>query len=181
MLAFLELGRDLAALGAPDGLVAECRRAAADEVRHAVVTARLATDRGAPLQAAMVKESTLPSSAELAVANAVDGCVGESWAALLATHQAAACPDAQIAAAMALIAADETRHAALAWSVADWLALRLPAEGRLAVASTVDAALVRLGQGDDGVPDPVVRAALGLPSTERRAALVAGFRASFGV
>ena len=179
VFAFLELARDLAGHGAPVGLVAECRRAAADEVRHAVVTARLATDRGASLEVAMVKESTPPTSTELAVANAVDGCVGESWAALLATHQAAASPDAEIAAAMAVIAADETRHAALAWSVADWLTPRLPAEGRLALAATVDATLVRLGLGDDGVPDPRVRAALGLPSLERRAALFAGFRASF--
>ncbi|HXU61511.1 MAG TPA: ferritin-like domain-containing protein, partial [Polyangia bacterium] len=52
--------------------------------------------------------------------NAVEGCVRETHAALLACSQARAATDPAIRSAMTAIADDETRHAALAWAVDDW-------------------------------------------------------------
>ena len=52
--------------------------------------------------------------------NAVEGCTRETYAALVACRQARAATDPAIRAAMAGIARDETRHAALAWAVDGW-------------------------------------------------------------
>ena len=47
----------------------------------------------------------------IAIENAVEGCVRESFGALLATWQAKTAGDARVRAAMKRIARDETRHA----------------------------------------------------------------------
>jgi hypothetical protein len=53
---------------------------------------------------------------ELAVENAVEGCVRETYGALTAIWQARTAKDPSVAAAVRRIARDETRHAALSWA-----------------------------------------------------------------
>ncbi|GEM_PF-3981000 len=64
----------------------------------------------------------LEGRSRLAVAseNAVEGCVRETWAARVGRHQARFAKIASMRAAMAEIAADEARHAALAWDLDTW-------------------------------------------------------------
>jgi hypothetical protein len=57
----------------------------------------------------------------MALENVVQGCVRETYAALLATWQAARASDPVIRRSLARIVADETRHAALAWAIDAWL------------------------------------------------------------
>jgi hypothetical protein len=67
-----------------------------------------------------VKRGPVRDIEAVARENAVEGCVRETYAALLACRQARAATDPAIRSAMAGIARDETRHAALAWAVDGW-------------------------------------------------------------
>jgi hypothetical protein len=123
--AFRILAAELRALGAPERLVQAARHAAADEIRHARATARLARRFGAEPLDARVEPRALRPLGEVALENAIEGCVRETWGALLATWQAEAAEDPGVRATMAAIAPDETRHAELAWEIDAWAASQL--------------------------------------------------------
>jgi hypothetical protein len=110
----------------------------------------------------------------MAVENAVEGCVRESFAALVATWQARHAKDPAIARAMAGIARDETRHAALAWSVASWLDARLDEGARAEVAAATRTALEALRREVASTP-AVLSEVTGLPRGSAATALLEGF------
>jgi len=132
--AFAALEQELAALGAPTALLARIRAAAADEVRHAQAIARLASDRGGRCHAPERRAFATRGALEIAVENAVEGCVRETWAALLAAHQAEHARDPQVRDVMRGIADDEARHAELAWAIDQWLQGILDPAGQAEVA-----------------------------------------------
>ncbi|MEZ4384741.1 MAG: hypothetical protein R3A79_25655 [Nannocystaceae bacterium] len=124
--AFARATLELLAVGAPPALVAAAQQAGIDEVEHArrcfAIAQRYAGDaapeRGpGPLPAVAPRRLDL---AGLAAATFVEGCVGETIAALTATRAARRCADPQVKAALEQIAADETRHAELAWATVAW-------------------------------------------------------------
>jgi hypothetical protein len=131
--AFHRLERELAAHGGPPSLLRDARRARRDEVRHTAMTARLARSRGAsprlPDAAARSTEPVRPLF-EVALENAVEGCVRETYGAVLGLVEAQASPDAELRRAMRSIAADECRHAELAWAVHAWALPRLSSAER---------------------------------------------------
>jgi hypothetical protein len=108
---------------------------------------------------------------ELLEDNAVAGCVGETFAALLATWQATHAADPRVRRTMQRIALDETRHAALAWEIFHWGAPRLAAHERARVDRAFDTAVARLVRGGPSVGDEA-RAIAGhpTPAAERRLA-----------
>jgi hypothetical protein len=132
VVAFLQLRRQLSAWCAPQELIERCEAAARDEVRHAAIMTRFARRHGArvPTMRCSPCDSDLLSAA---IHNAVEGCVVEAWAALLAHVQAARARDREVRAAYAAIADDETRHAQLAWDLHRWFSNVLPASDRKAV------------------------------------------------
>ena len=109
--AFERLALDLRARGAPDGLVRLARSSARDEVRHARVTAKLARRFGAEARPPRGLVSRSMTLEELVRQNAVEGCVRETFGALVALWQSTHAHDAGVRRAMAGIAADEARHA----------------------------------------------------------------------
>jgi len=118
--AFEILAKELSTHGAPRALVAEAKRSAEDERRHTRAMTALAKRHGGKTRAvAKQRTSRRPLSAMLRE-NAVEGCVRETYGALVATFQAtnATCPKTR--AAMKKIARDETRHAVLAWKIDAW-------------------------------------------------------------
>ncbi len=159
--AFVALRRELARHGAPRPLLARLRRAAADERRHARVVDRLVRSRGGrwrrPVMAACPGRELLA----IAVENAVEGCVRETWAALSAAHQARCAGDRRIRAAMVGIALDEQGHAELAWAIDAWLHGRLDAEewAQVEAARAGAAAQLRAGLLARHLPDEVVQLA----------------------
>jgi hypothetical protein len=177
--AFRALRDDLVALGAPASLVRRAERAARDEAVHARVVARLARGHGGKPRRARVVRRRRRSLEALARHNAVEGCVREAFAALVATWQARHAPEAEIAAAMARIAADETRHAALAWAVAGWLGPKLGPASRRDVRAAMDDAVRALRCEIASLAAPLARDA-GLPSGRDGAALVEGFARELG-
>ncbi|MBX3229967.1 MAG: ferritin-like domain-containing protein [Labilithrix sp.] len=129
VVAFAELRDELRRHGAPGALVARVERARRDEVVHAAIMTARAEALGArpravapPVAPPVGERRTL---FELALDNATEGCVHETYGALVAAHQARHAADPALRRAFARIARDEAAHAALALDLADWLATRL--------------------------------------------------------
>lgn len=162
--AFARATLALLAFGAPPELVAETQRAALDEVDHARRSFALASRyAGAPegpgpldLQGAL-GPMTLPA---FAVDTLREGCVGETLAAWVASAQASRASDPMAREALTTIAADEARHAELAWRTLAWCMRVGGATVRRAVSDAVRA----LGDGAalrgpfEGAPERVDRA-----------------------
>jgi hypothetical protein len=164
--AFVGLGRELRHHGAPRPLLRATVRAARDEVRHARVMGALARRHGVAQRKARVKAPpAVRTLAEIAVENAVEGCVRETYGALVATYQARTAGDAALRAAMRGIAKDETAHAALAWRIAAWIDRRLTPAERNQVSEARREAVEQLARGvARGAAEPSVQRLAGIPS-----------------
>jgi hypothetical protein len=168
--AFHQLASELAVHGAPALLIRAAQTAARDEARHAIVVGALATRFGAHSPAVEVVAPTPRSLEALAIENAVEGCVRETWGAELAAWQARNAHDAEVRATFASIAPDEARHAALAWAVDRWSAARLDDAARARVADARASAASELTGTVQHAPH---LALLGLPSGTHARALLA--------
>lgn len=173
IVAFARLGADLRALGAPRRLVALARRCARDELEHTATMTSLAREHGATTPRPRVprREGDRPLD-EVALENAVEGCVGETYAALVAAWQASHAADPAIARAMRTIARDELRHAAFAWAIARWADARLDEGARRRVRSARAKAVEALRRSASAAVDPVVVQRAGLPPAAVQRALV---------
>jgi hypothetical protein len=169
--AFRDLERSLTAHGAPLRLRRGARRAAADERRHARLARGLARGLGETTPRLRVARVEAPSLVELVEDDAVAGCVDETFAALLATWQARRAADAKVRRVMTAIAADETRHAALAWEVLHWGLPRLRGPDRARVLGAMEAALARLGRRVAALTEEA-RVVVGNPTREEQRCLV---------
>ncbi|RYZ44254.1 MAG: ferritin-like domain-containing protein [Myxococcaceae bacterium] len=169
--AFLRLREELALHGAGPDLQDAALASAVDEVMHTEATGRLARRFGAAPLAPSVARLPVRPLAEVARDNAVEGCVRETYGALVAHHQALHARDAEVREAMVRIAEDETRHAELSWDIDRWARPRLSVQEREAlreaqrhavallreeVAAPIDAGLVT----EAGLPTPEVALAL---------------------
>ncbi|CAM4364928.1 Ferritin-like domain-containing protein [Corallococcus exiguus] len=162
--AFLRLREELALHGAGQSLQDAALASAEDEVRHAEVTTRLARRFGAVPPLPSVADVPLRSLSEVLLDNAVEGCVRETYSALLAHHQALHAQDSEIREAMEVIAEDETRHAGLSWDIDAWAAPGLSEEDRSALREARRQALAVL-RAEMAVPlEARLAAEAGLPS-----------------
>jgi hypothetical protein len=173
--AFLILEEELAAHGAPQELRRAAARSAQDEVRHARVMRALARRAGArdfsPPEVARQAPRPL---LEVALENAVEGCVHEAYAALSALWQACAAAGRRTRAALSRIADDEVRHAELAFAVARWAAGRLSPEERRQVSAARREALEALRLAALSPPPELLLREVGLPSAAQAQAMVRG-------
>lgn len=143
--AFDELARWLAAHGAPAELIARCVAAASDEVLHADAMRGLAERHGATV-APCAAETGDDAVLAVALHNAVEGCVHESFAALVAAHQANFAVPELGRDVFATIARDELRHGELAWDLHAWLLTQLSPQARATVARAQAEAFAALPQ-----------------------------------
>lgn len=146
VIAFRRLARDLTAFGAPRELLGRVRTAIRDEVRHTRATRALALRDGARAATPRLEPYRARDVLAVAIENAREGCVRETFAALVACRQAAEATDRRIRATMVAIADEETSHAALSWDIAAWLEARLDDEGRAAVRRAREEAIVELAR-----------------------------------
>jgi hypothetical protein len=164
VLAFRRLARELALHGAPPSLVARAIASARDEVRHARIVGRLAKQHGGQLRP--IGHPSLPLRAldEVAIENAIEGCVRETFGALVASWQALMAGAPGVREAMRGVARDEQRHAELAWAVARWAEPRLDAAARRRLGRARRAAIAELARDlEVEPPAPLVRQ-VGLPT-----------------
>jgi hypothetical protein len=172
--AFRIMRRELAAFDAPDDLLDAAIRAEADEVKHTRMTRDLARAHGGKRpQRVRLKKQPHRTLEDIALENVVEGCVRETFSALIAMWQAEHASDAAIATAMKEIAADETRHAAFSWSVASWADGLLDDVARARVSAARDRAFVDLQNeiADEVHPGLVARA--GVPTARDQQRLLA--------
>ena len=170
--AFRIMRRELAAHGAPNDLLQGAARAEADEARHTRATTRLARANGATPKRARVKGSRLRSLQAIALENAVEGCVRETFGAAYAMWQGEHAQDPAIARAMRKIARDEARHAALSWSVAKWADALLDPTARRRIERAKAKALRDLEAELDLPTHPELEARAGVPPIEKRRAML---------
>jgi hypothetical protein len=144
--SFGRFALELLAVGAPAHLIAAAHAAALDEVRHAQRCFDLAraygddaTDPGPMPMGGSVTVSSDP--ADIARRAVIEGCVGETLAAVLASEQHALAQDPAVRETLAVIAEDEARHAELAWAAVAWLIQSGGPRVRDAVAKAFDEAL----------------------------------------
>lgn len=175
--AFERLADELTAHGAPASLAAAARASARDEARHAVVVGALARARGATVPEAQIDAPVARTLGAMARENVVEGCVYETWAAMVAWWQADHANAPDVAAAQRRIARDETRHAALAWSVRDWCLARADADGA-ALSAAMRGAVDALAASVEAPAPAALVDELGLPPRDDARRLFASLRAS---
>jgi rubrerythrin len=164
--AFRDLAGWLAAFGAPPRLARLARRSAEEERGHARAAARLARRFGGMTARPRTRRVPSPTLVELLEDDAVEGCVKETFGALLATWQAAHASDRGVRRTMRRIALDETRHAALAWEILEWGLTRLSAEERRRLDKTLDRALVALESSEPVAVHSSLQEVAGHPASE---------------
>ena len=170
--AFERLARELTAYGAPREMVAASLHAADDEVRHARVIGALASARGGKPVPAAVQELALRTLEEIATENATEGCVRETYGALVGGYQARQAGDLGVRSAMREVAADEARHAALSLRVHAWAMSRLDVDARERVLVASQRAIAELTRECRREVDEGLRAPLGLPDSTVAQALL---------
>lgn len=123
--AFSRFSLELMRYGAPARLINASHCAARDEIRHArnafALAARYGTTRLGPSALPTADAmSASPSLAEAAVLAFLEGCIGETVAALEAREAAARATDPVVKRVLEGVAHDETAHAELAWRFVMW-------------------------------------------------------------
>ncbi len=172
-LAFARLARELAAHGAPPDLVEACKRAEAEEIVHAELTTALASAHGATASVPHSDGDAMRSLFDVAMENAVEGCVRETYGAALALVRAKRARDPHVRNALEVIARDECHHAAISWDIAAWASEQLSTKQREEIAREMRRARAELQQSVDALSDDA-RSLVGMPpiAEQRRLAVL---------
>ncbi|NUO53138.1 MAG: ferritin-like domain-containing protein [Polyangiaceae bacterium] len=125
VLAFRALARDLARFGAPKRLVRGALRSAREEERHHLAMKRLAKRHGAVVAPVTGTPRPHTTLRDLALENAVEGCVREAFAAELVARQAEHAADPAVRRAFSRIAPEELAHAELSAKIHRFVERRL--------------------------------------------------------
>lgn len=133
--AFARFALQLLSLEAPSSLVEASKSAIADETLHARLCFAIASQYG--------QENVGPGTIRMAGAlddlsiesilygTIVEGCIGETRAALEAARARDLCEDPVIRDVLTIIARDEAKHAELAWRFVSWMLGEYPSLSRL--------------------------------------------------
>jgi rubrerythrin len=117
-------------------------------------------------------KTELRSLEMLAIENAVEGCVRETFGALVASWQASHAEDSGVARALRSIAADETRHAALAWQIAKWAENKLDCDANARVKNAMANAIRDLEIAASVESHPAVVRRAGVPNARIHRAMI---------
>ncbi|MGE0324817.1 MAG: ferritin-like domain-containing protein [Polyangiaceae bacterium] len=151
--SFARFTLELMALGAPPHLLMAAQGAAADEIRHAqdcfALASRYAGHAVGPAALDVTGSLEVPDLDTFAVSCFVEGCIGETVAALIAEAQLEVAQDDQAREALQRIAEDEANHAELAWLSLAWAIPRGTGDLKRRLQAAFDAALAQ--------PEPVAQ------------------------
>jgi len=169
--AFAQLAGELHRFAAPAALIRGALRSRADETRHARLIAHLARCRGGHPTRPQLRPTPPRRFTDVVEDNAIEGCIRETYGAMLAHLQARRAADPELRRAFAHIAADETRHAALSWAIHRWAERRLQPRERRRLARRRRTAAEHLRVDLTRAFDPSVHRAAGLPTPDEGRAL----------
>lgn len=143
--SFARFTLELLAVGAPADLLLDAQYASRDEVEHArtcfTIASRLGGRSVAPGPLDISGADAARDLMAIVIATVKEGCIGETLSAVLADARSEVAADPEIKSALSKIAADEARHAELAWRFIGWAIQQGGAAIRRAVVDTLDAAL----------------------------------------
>ena len=179
VVSFERLAAELRDLLAPEELAQKALASRDDEVKHTRMTTKMAERLGATVRPPTIADALDRTPFEIALENAVEGCVKETYAALLAHYQAQHAKDRSLAAMMEVIAEDETRHAALAWEVAEWLEPRLTDEERAEVQHARATAIEELRASLSIEPPAELVESVGMPPAQHALAMLDNLDTTF--
>lgn len=165
--AFTQLARELDVHGAPADLVDAALRAAEEEIQHAHDMNDLVAAYGGTPQVVAAQPTAVRSLVDIALENVVEGCVRETYGALVAWHQATHAQDAALRVTMSRIAQEETGHARLSFAVDRWLQSRLTDADWQRTRRAKQQAIEQLGQALDPSPAEALKHRVGLPSRDQ--------------
>lgn len=161
--AFRWVRRDLRAHGAPRRLLRQASRAMREEKRHARCMRALARRLGIAVHIPKTSLPSIPSLEQMATHNAVEGCIRETFGALMAQYQARHAQNPEFAAAMKTIAVEEAHHAALAYRIDVWARKRLDVGARQRIDVAQQQAIDELLREAAHAPSLGLSNAFGLP------------------
>jgi hypothetical protein len=170
--AFHLLSAELTEHGAPAALVRATKRASREEARHVELVSGLARKHGATVTLPTIERAPPRDLEALAIDNAMEGCVRETYLSLVAARQAETAEDLTIRAALKSIARDESEHAALSWTLAGWLEPRMRGEARRRYSHGARIAIQALRSEAYAPYAEALRRITGLPSVRDALALI---------
>lgn len=173
VIAFRRLELELRRFGAPASFARRARRARADEINHARDTAALARRFGGIVSAVDVAPMAVRDLFALALENAVEGAVRETYGALVAAFQAERAAS-ELRPLYRRIARDEARHAELAHDIDRWVQPKLTADERARIATARAAALEELRAAIAIEPSSSVVRVAGMPTAAEARILLDG-------
>jgi hypothetical protein len=176
--AFARFTLELLAFGAPADLVARASRAMAEETRHAEQAFRLASAYAGhaigPSSLAFEGSLTAADLESCAVTTLLEGCIGETLAALEASAALETATDPAVRDVLARVVEEESEHAELAYRFLKWALARSGGPLARRLESTFQAAMSEAASEPHLRLDPETEAQLashGILSNARRAAL----------
>lgn len=176
--AFDYLTRELEAYDAPEALIARARQAVLEEARHAEMAGLLSASYEAEMTEVTVDDFSLRSLYDIALENAVEGCVNETFAAACGLWQSEYAQLEVFREVIAHITDEEMGHAELSWAIHQWVMPQLSQveqeQIRVAQAEAVESLVKDFKQESN----PVLQQAFGLPTKEDAARLFAQLKDS---
>ncbi|PRQ06723.1 ferritin-like domain-containing protein [Enhygromyxa salina] len=157
--SFARFGSQLLALGAPARLLLACKQAARDEVEHARLAYGLASAYGgAPIGPGRLDLHDLVVEAswrEVVHGLIVEACVGETLGVAEAMAAAERAREGAVREVLERIAADELRHAQLAWQSLEWLLsdASVDADDRRWALALLDRTIASVGEASGSAND----------------------------
>ena len=173
MIAFERIESHLRSFGAPEHLLRRVRQARIEEVRHAASTRQLAIRFGGVVREPHCEPSESPPSLlAFAIENAREGCVRETYGALVAGYQAEHATDPEVRVVLSAIRSEELDHATLSWDIADWVEAKLSAAERVVVEQARLDAIEELRDTLLEEPSREVREVAGMPDARTASKLL---------
>ena len=123
VFAFGELLEHLNRWEAPESLQDWCGQIIDEEQTHALMMSGLAHRNGQKSACIQFPSVNQVSMKEMAIHNALTGCIGETWSAVLLRYQSEHAP--KYNGVFKRIAKDETSHAEFSWVLHEWLMSKL--------------------------------------------------------
>ncbi len=174
--AFRYLVRELEAYQAPDELVQMARLAVDEEIDHAEMAGLLSEAYRTPVPEVKVDDFQLRSLFKIALENAVEGCVNETFAAACGIWQHEHAEHEVFRAVMGRVAEEESGHADLSWKIHRWVMPQLSEAERQHIYQAQQEAVADLENSFKVENDEALRLAVGLPDVADAARLIRELR-----